>query len=361
MVILTRSSCESMVETRASSTFLTGKAPPPQQRAVSSSPPAATNPVVVPSEEHQLAQQVPLEEPAAVLPDRAVPRSLPHTDPIVEEPKPFFIMDWLDNVNEHDLQAARTMLQTQRHHTTAENRPSAKVVSPLASPTDLLLRPHKAASTFVAATTPPPPPPKDTVFRQRSIAIGNGWNAKGLRKAKLGLWKDALMCWENALEIRSQVLGDTHLDVANTCNNLGIACGKLNLVEQALEHLQRALTIRSVAFGPVSCEVAATLHNMGNVLQQAGKLEEAMACFCETKSLHEQVVGPHHVHVARACVAMGHTYCQAQEYDDAREAYRDALTIFHRAGLDDSDVEVQTIANDIQELDKLVDGGSCSF
>jgi hypothetical protein len=57
--------------------------------------------------------------------------------------------------------------------------------------------------------------------------MSNGWNAKGLEKARHGKWEQALSCWQNALEIRRQVLGESHSDVANTWNNIGIALGKL--------------------------------------------------------------------------------------------------------------------------------------
>jgi tetratricopeptide (TPR) repeat protein len=153
-------------------------------------------------------------------------------------------------------------------------------------------------------------------------------------------------------------MGDSHLDVANTCNNMGIAFGKLGRADEALSTLKRALDIRSWHHGPRSAEVAATLHNMGNVLQQSGNLEAAVECFCEAKKIQEQVLGPGDVQVARACVAMGHTYFQAMEYADAREAYGDALAIFQSVGLDETNLEMQNLMADIQELDKLV--GDCS-
>jgi hypothetical protein len=94
-----------------------------------------------------------------------------------------------------------------------------------------LEKPSKSstAPTATAATsmTPPRPtrrssasesPPKLSPFHGKSIQMGNGWNAKGLKKAKSGLWQDALLFWDNALEIRFQVLGHQHLDVADTRN-----------------------------------------------------------------------------------------------------------------------------------------------
>lgn len=277
-----------------------------------------------------------------------------------EAKKPFFIMDWLEHVNDQDLELAQQMLRTPQRTSSLGKEGSAPSTG--SSPPPAGQRQEGARSTSRGGgayySTPPRTPQPSSLpqsgFRKRSIAIGNGWNAKGLQKAKLGKWDAALSCWENALEIRVQVLGESHPDVANTCNNMGIALGRVGRADEAMGHLKRALGIRVERYGLRSREVAATLHNMGNVLQQSGNLQAAVECFCETKKLQEQVHGPHHVQVARACVAMGQTYSQAAELADAREAYGDALSIFRTAGLDETNVEVRNVLEDIAELDMLL-------
>lgn len=103
--------------------------------------------------------------------------------------RPFFIMDWLEDVNQEDLELARRMLQT----------PQKKPFAPDLTDVDLQecrqnifhrSSPQKQFSTF-APISP---------FHKRSIDMGSGWNAKGLPKAKNGAWEDALACWDNALE-----------------------------------------------------------------------------------------------------------------------------------------------------------------
>lgn len=242
--------------------------------------------------------------------------------------KPFFIMDWLEDINRHDLERAQQILTA----------PSKKG--------------FVTSSTATSAVSPRNAP--QTGFLKRSMAVGNAWNAKGLHNAKRGRWEGAALCWENALEIRTQVLGESHLDVANTCNNLGIALGKLDRIDEALEQLQRALVIRTEHYGDEHTEVAATIHNIGNVLQQSGDLESAITYFCEAKRLQELLLGPDHVQVARACIAMGHTYAQAGELLDAREAYLDALSTFERSGLSGRDEEVQTLIKDLHDIKRVM-------
>jgi tetratricopeptide (TPR) repeat protein len=272
---------------------------------------------------------------------RNAPVPVPNA-PLENAPKPFFIFDWLDQVNPDEFDLARKKLQTSKKSRRSINDSEENV-----------RKGSFPASTRSISTTKSPKTGMSH-FLQRSIAIGNGWNARGLQKAKKGAWSEALGCWENALEVRTQVLGEIHIDVANTCNNIGIALGKLDRFEEAVSTLHRALDIRTGHYGKEHSEVAATLHNIGNVLHQAGDLEAAIQCFCETKLLQEHLLGPDHVQVARACIAMGHIYYQAEEFKDAREAYLDALSIFERAGVPLTDVEVRSTRADIAQIDRVL-------
>ena len=258
--------------------------------------------------------------------------SLDATADVVEEMtlKPFFIMDWLERVDSNDLEKAQRLLQISHKQ---KPRSSWSWLKPSALP--------KKAPTM-------------TSFRAKSISMGNLWNSRGLQRAQVGRWDEALLCWRNALEIRGQVLGEEHIDTANTCNNIGIALGKLDRVDEASTYLQRALQIRVTAFGKEDSQVAATYHNLGNIYQQGGRLEEAVNCFLEAKRLQEQLVGPYNVEVGRAYVSMGHTYYQASQHKDAREAYCDALYVFQHSGIPKSNMEVRNVMANIQELDHLL-------
>ena len=240
-------------------------------------------------------------------------------------------------------------------------------------------------------TTADNKPPRYSGFHKRSITIGNGWNAKGLQKAKAGQWCDALACWENALEIRRQVLGDHHVDVANTFNNMGIALGRLHETERAITCLHAALEIRTLHFGgrqqEVAApqmeaglqnhahdnddsqtgaqeinvkgqqEVAATLHNLANVHQQSGDLQTALEYFCESMQLLEKIFGKNHAHVARAHVAIAHLQYEANELFRARRAYQTGLNIMERCCDDEHGVvenEIASVRADLHEVEALL-------
>ena len=289
---------------------------------------------------------------------------------------PFFIMDWLDQVDPLAVELAQRILRSPQRKTSDVALGSCNTMHRPVSLLDLLSPKHKhqndlSLSQNSSSVWKPLSKNMFHTFQQRSIATGNGYNAKGITKARQGRWVDALSCWENALEIRSQIAssppndGDIPqdspnqllLDVANTQNNIGIALGKLNRTDEAVASLQIALAIRQQEYrysdsGRGHPEIAATLHNLGNVFQQAGDFLRAIDYFGECRYYQELWHGTvTHVEVARACLAMGHTYHQAGEFHDAQAAYHDALQIFAQVGLSKDDPEVRATWEDVRDLE----------
>jgi tetratricopeptide (TPR) repeat protein len=303
-----------------------------------------------------------------------------HVEDVVVR-KPFFVMDWLEEmISDQDVEKISEMLQTPQKKPKqltpkSSNRNRKKSIessSSLSSPSNNsahkrldkqlfpadITSPSKSTSTSSKLTPPRHPtsmlnktPPKESPFYKKSIQIGNGWNAKGLKKAKQGLWGDALACWDNALEIRSQVLGDSHLDVANTYNNRGIALGKLGKWESAVESLEKALEIRT----KVGVQGSSIIHNIANVHHQAGDFERAIQLFCYSKHIQQQADPGKANRLQVQCIAIGNIYYEALQYRDAREAYLDALEGYRSAGLLSNDPKVLEVQRDVQDLDRLIE------
>jgi tetratricopeptide (TPR) repeat protein len=187
-------------------------------------------------------------------------------------------------------------------------------------------------------------------FKRKSEAIGNGWNSKGLQLAKTGEWDGAIKAWENALEIRLQVLGKDHPDVANTLNNMGIALGRIHQYSSAMECLHRALQIRTLQYGTTSLDTSATLHNIGNIFQQMKDYESALSCFLEARKA--QIVLKESALVARTCNTIGHLYLERQDIPKALESFKEALFYFSRAGFGHGDDEYESLVTNISEAEQ---------
>lgn len=242
---------------------------------------------------------------------------------------PFFVVDWFKQL---------------RAVSDSETRSSYKT-------------PEKQQPTTVSpthTTSSPPKFPSNSPFQKQSEAVGAGWNAKGLQKARNDDWQGALECWEMALDIRTQVLGDNHKDVSNTHNNLGIALGRLGREQEAMVHLQKALKLRTALYGSNHQDVAATHHNIGNCRQQAGDFDGALESFYEAKRIQTRLLGNSSAQVARAWNAIGHLYFEQHQYTKARDAYSHALETFRKAGRTDDDMEVEHTKQDLKEAEDLL-------
>eukprot|EP00545_Synedropsis_sp_CCMP1620_P000977 CAMPEP_0119021520 /NCGR_PEP_ID=MMETSP1176-20130426/26147_1 /TAXON_ID=265551 /ORGANISM="Synedropsis recta cf, Strain CCMP1620" /LENGTH=310 /DNA_ID=CAMNT_0006976143 /DNA_START=111 /DNA_END=1043 /DNA_ORIENTATION=+ len=265
----------------------------------------------------------------------------------------FFVMDWLEQLDECAMQQAcglKTPIKTVRV-TQQQPFPGIRLDSVFDKPPPRHPDSSPISNNVVAANLSP--------FIRKSEAIGNGWNAKGLQKAKKGHWGDAILCWENALEVRQQVLGDSHPDVANTLNNMGIALGRLERFPEALESLNRALQIRTMIYGKVHLEIAATLHNIANFFQQMKDYNAALRCFEEAKRTQETLLGEDDVLVARTANAIGHLNYECSHFEMAREAYTEACAVFERAGYGEGDDEYDNVLLDIKDANEAAPNTHC--
>lgn len=262
----------------------------------------------------------------------------PHS--VVSTPNRFYVMDWLEQLDEMAMEQATTAIKANNLQTPVKP-PKRDQYNNDSAPSTPPRHPDSVLQRNIAANLSP--------YKRRSEAIGNGWNAKGLQKAKIGEWEDALLCWDNALDIRLQILGENHSDVSNTLNNMGIALGRLERFEEAMTLLNRALRIRTKLHGRNvhHLEIAATLHNIGNIFQQMKDYDGALRCFEETKRTQVAILGEKDVLVARTENAIGHLNYECNRFEEAFEAYVAARDAFLRAGLSEGDAEYDGVLLDI--------------
>lgn len=281
-----------------------------------------------------------------------------HLSPNTVVSKPnnrFYVMDWLEQIDEMAMEQAKSVIKAnnlstpvkppKRNYQDAPARDGVESTSKNNTPPR---HPDRAVQRNIAANLSP--------YKRRSEAIGNGWNAKGLQKAKIGEWEDALLCWENALEIRLQILGENHSDVSNTLNNMGIALGRLGRCDEAMTLLNRALKIRTRVHGANvhHLEIAATLHNIGNVFQQMKDYDGALRCFEETKRAQVAILSEHDVLVARTENAIGHLNYECNRFEEALDAYESARDIFQLAGFSEGNAEFDSVLLDVEDAKEAI-------
>ncbi len=123
------------------------------------------------------------------------------------------------------------------------------------------------------------------------IAIGKVYR-------NLGLYDHAQPLLENALEIRRNLLGEEHLDVAAGQYELAMLYSLQRDPRDAALH-QRALEIRRELLGPDHMTVAESLLGIGDARLNRLKPNQALPYFKQALDIAERHLGPDHVETAR--------------------------------------------------------------
>jgi tetratricopeptide (TPR) repeat protein len=121
----------------------------------------------------------------------------------------------------------------------------------------------------------------------------------------------ALELYRKALEIYKKILGEDHLDVANTYNNIANVMESHGKLEDAMELYRKALKIKKKTLGEEHSDgkaleiykktlgaehpdVSMTYNNIANVMESHGKLEDAMELYRKALKIKKKTLGEEH-------------------------------------------------------------------
>ena len=135
----------------------------------------------------------------------------------------------------------------------------------------------------------------------------------------------ALVCFEEALSIRSYQLGEDSVEVGDTLNIMGFLKAKRGELDDALTLLWDALRIRKLIEDHV--KVSETLNNIGNVHREKKELDLAVDCYEECLRIRRSELGPNHEKVADTLIVMANIHSEMQENEEAEDLFKEALDI----------------------------------
>jgi serine/threonine protein kinase/tetratricopeptide (TPR) repeat protein len=144
---------------------------------------------------------------------------------------------------------------------------------------------------------------------------------------KLGLYGQAEPLTRTALDIRRDVLGDEHVDVAESLVHLG---GLLRLrgdYGEAKPLFEMSLDILEEVHGPDHPDVAAPLHNLGNLLMYQGNYDEATPVLERALEIREKTHGSAHADVASTLNSLGALHYFMGERDRAGSYFERVLAV----------------------------------
>ncbi len=185
---------------------------------------------------------------------------------------------------------------------------------------------------------------REDLFGETHLLVGDSYNNLGLVDVEDNPYL-AASNFEKALGIYEQDLGANHPKVAFCLNNLARAQSNLGNFLDAIRYLERAQEIWGGLYEGSHPNKAFTISNLGRVYEKMGSLDEAMARQKEALKMYIDLYGEKHPEVANTYFIIATLHTTAREWKEAVTQYQEAIY----ANLYDQDF--QTV-EDLPELDR---------
>ncbi len=143
-----------------------------------------------------------------------------------------------------------------------------------------------------------------------------------------GWLQEAEPLLQRALQIREQLLGPEHLDMAECLHSLGWLYGEQSRYRDAEPFFQRVLHIRERLLGPEHLDVAESLHRLGDLHFEQGHYKDAEPFFQRALIIREHLLGAEHIDVADSLDNLGLLYLMQGRYQEAEPLLQRAVTIW---------------------------------
>jgi CHAT domain-containing protein/tetratricopeptide (TPR) repeat protein len=155
--------------------------------------------------------------------------------------------------------------------------------------------------------------------------------SEALQLYTAGAYDKAQSLADRSLELRGQVLGPDHAEVADALNLLGVIGTAQNDYKRAETLLQRALAIDEKFFGAEHPATAEVLDNLAKNDNAKADYAEAERLARKGLSIREKSLGPDHFAVSIALGTLGDIFLAKGDYANARTFSDRALAVAARS------------------------------
>jgi len=174
---------------------------------------------------------------------------------------------------------------------------------------------------------------EDSKAAERNLFIATTWTRIGLIYFQIRQYENAIDCYEYALEIRVNVLGDNDSSVASILKTIGAIHLKQGAYDLAAVTLEECLDILRTSTRSRPVEIADTLFDMGKAYKANGEALEALTTFEEALSIERTINNESRFKVAEILKATGDIYYSRQHYSKALECFKEAYEFCHARSL----------------------------
>ena len=155
----------------------------------------------------------------------------------------------------------------------------------------------------------------------------SSYNDIGCIYDERGDYAKALDYYEKALQIRLQIYGEKHLDVAMSYNNIGGICDSRGNYALALKYYEKALHIKLQFYGKRHPDIATSYLSIGGIYADQGNYVQALVYYEKALQMWLSFYGERHPDVVLFYNNIGNVHSRQGEYSQALEYYERAIQI----------------------------------
>ncbi len=145
---------------------------------------------------------------------------------------------------------------------------------------------------------------------------------------RFGMYDEAEELYERALEIREDLFGRTHEQIAESVNDLGVLMRARGNYDAAEQYLRRAVDMRRRLFKTDHNDLAISIEELGRVLRDKGELAEAEPLFREGLEMRRRIFGNEHHETVASLGSVALLLRDLGDFESAEPLFREALTTY---------------------------------
>ena len=169
---------------------------------------------------------------------------------------------------------------------------------------------------------------RQALLGEEHLDTAESYNEVGDEYRELGEHDNSLACIQKALEIRQPLLGEEALETAISYNSLGVIYGAKGEHKKSLIYLEKALEIRLRVEGTNAREIAQSYSNVAGSYQKLEDYEKALKYYEKALEIRQDLLGEEHPDIAINYNNMGSCYGSLEKHKEALEYRKKALKIW---------------------------------
>ena len=177
----------------------------------------------------------------------------------------------------------------------------------------------------------------DTAFRDQPEIRAAVQHTIGRSYADLGMLAEAEPLLQQSLATRRQLLGPSHVDVAESLHGMAALAFQKGDFKTAESLYREALEVDRRALGPDSMEVGAILNDLAMTLEEGkGDYDGAQPLLEESLAIKRAHLGPRDADLAQSLNNLGMLHYRKKDYAKAEPLFREALALNREVRGDDN-------------------------